>query len=190
MVYLKAATALELQQYCQSKTPQAAVFRLRLSRMSRMVQFDLSRTAVKDGNGKVIVPAIPYVENGLFFDFHSLRHQCASLLAMNPGASETVRQRALRHKTPQMTRHYSHVFEEQQRAAIDALPDLTQPSILAQVAVKTGTDDRAVTGEILSNSCFLRASGRNQTEQDGNENAVAMGEPPLCENNEGEQRSG
>jgi integrase len=89
-----------------------------------MVRFDLANTVVMDANGKEILPAIPYVdEHGEYFDFHSLRHQCASLLAMNPETPEAVRQKAMRHKTPAMTRHYSHAFEDQQREAIESMPD-------------------------------------------------------------------
>ena len=45
----------------------------------------------------------------------------------------------MRHKTPAMTRKYSHTFEDKQRAAIEALPDLTQPNRQSQTAIKKGT---------------------------------------------------
>lgn len=148
-IYLKASTALELQQHCKNKLPHTLVFRL-TDNTSKMVRFDLANTEIKDTEGKVIVPAIPYVDsNGDYFDFHSLRHQCASLLGMNPDTPEAVRQQAMRHKTPEMIRHYTHAFEEQQREAINALPDLTQPSKENQ-NVKTGTDDANVTGKNLA----------------------------------------
>jgi integrase len=122
-VYLKPATAVELKQFCRNKLPNAPVFYV-TDKTAPMVRFDLVNTAVKDTNGKEIEPAIPYVnEHGEYFDFHSLRHQCASLLAMNPETPEAVRQKAMRHKTPAMTRHYSHAFEDQQREAIESMPD-------------------------------------------------------------------
>ena len=141
-----------------------------------MVKYDLA------------LAGISYCENGEFFDFHSLRHQCASLLAMNPNTSETVRQQALRHKTPAMTRHYSHAFEDQQREAIESLPDLTQPSKESQAAVKTGTDNGNVTGEILSKSCFEGASIRSNTGASGKQNLDIVEKTPLCLNNEGMQQ--
>ena len=170
-VFLKPATAAELQQYCSNKNklPNAPVFYL-TDKTALMVQFDLRNAG------------LPYCENGLYFDFHSLRHQCASLLAMNPNTSDTIRQQAMRHKTPAMTRHYSHAFEDQQREAVEALPDLTAPSRESQVSVKTGTD---VTGEILSKSCFPCVSGRPNTVDDGMINPPAAEKTQLCENNEG-----
>lgn len=185
VVYLRPATAAEMQQYCGNKMPNASVFHVAGKKEAKMVRFDLANTAVKDANGKEILPAIPYVENGLYFDFHSLRHQCASLLAMNPDTPEAVRQQALRHKTPEMTRHYSHAFEDQQREAVNSLPDLTQPSRESQAAAKTGTDDRDVTAEILSNSCFQGARGRDKTGADGNENRNGVEIPPSRANSEG-----
>jgi len=174
-VYLKPATATELQQYCATKLPHAHIFYL-TKRTAMMVKYDLRNAG------------IPYCENGEFFDFHSLRHQCASLLAMNPNTSETVRQQALRHKTPAMTRHYSHAFEDQQREAIESLPDLTQPSKESQAAVRTGTNDGHVTGEILSKSCFGGASIRSNTGASGKHNLDIVEKTPLCLNNEGMQQ--
>ena len=128
IVYLKPATTTEVKQYCQNKLPNTHVFYV-TDKTAPMVRFDLAKTAIKDDNGKEVVPAIPYVnEHGEYFDFHSSRHQSASILAMNPDTPEAVRQQAMRHKTPEMTRHYSHSFEEQQRMAIESMSDLTQPS--------------------------------------------------------------
>ena len=179
-VYLKPATSAELQQYCRNKLPNAPVFYV-TDKTSNMVRADLANTAVKDSNGNEILPAIPYVENGEFFDFHSLRHQCASLLAMNPDTPEAVRQQAMRHKTPEMTRHYSHAFEDQQREAINALPDLTQPSAESQAAVKTGTDDR----NFLLKSCLQGTIIRSDAQVSGKQNLDSVHKTALCENNKG-----
>lgn len=186
-VYLKPETALEIKQYCANKLPGAQVFYI-TDKTSKMVRFDLANTAIKDANGKEIIPAIQYCENGLYFDFHALRHQCASLLAMNPDTPEAVRQQAMRHKTPEMTRHYSHAFEGQQREAIESLPDLTQPSRESQAAVKTGTDDRNVTGEILSKSCFEGVPIREIWKPAESESPDNVQRTPLCVNNEGAER--
>lgn len=125
---------------------------------------------------------------GEYFDFHSLRHQTASLLAMNPDTSETVRQAAMRHLTPAMTRKYSHAFEDEQREAIEALPDLLQPSRESQRAVRTGTDGQNVTEENpdpknLSKSCF--PSGQHSTNRttSDKQNGDSEEKPQLGSNN-------
>ncbi|MCP4608323.1 MAG: tyrosine-type recombinase/integrase [Planctomycetes bacterium] len=160
-IYLRSTTAIELKQYCANKLPDAKVFHLP-TKPEDMVKFDLANTAVKDSKGKVIVPAIPYRDkDGNYFDFHSIRHQSASIFGMNPETSEAVRQKLTRHKSPEMARHYTHVFEIQQRQAVDTLPDLMQPSTQTQTQIKTGTD-----GEILPNSCFLDDQIRPDMAQD------------------------
>ena len=182
-VYLKPATAIELQQYCANKLPHTKVFHL-TDKTSKMVRFDLANTAIKDAKGKEILPAIPYVDsNGEYFDYHSLRHQSASFFGMNPDTPEAVRQQLTRHKSPEMARHYTHASEQQQRQAIEALPDLTQPSKEAQSKVKTGTDN-----EILSNSCF--GDGQQQTPADtsGKKIVGSVEKTPLCDYNEGPER--
>jgi integrase len=164
-VYLKPVTAAEIKQYCRNKLPKAPVFYV-TDKTAPMIRFDLAKTAVEDTNGKETVPAIPYVnEHGEYFDFHSLRHQCASMLAMNPDIPEAVRQKAMRHKTPEMTRHYSHSFEEQQRMAIESMPDLTQPSRESQLSAKSGTDDKNIAENILSKSCFSGIETDGNVEQ-------------------------
>jgi len=149
-VYLKPATALELKQYCANKLPTTKVFHL-TDKTSKMVKSDLANAD------------IPYVDsNGEYFDFHSLRHQSASLFGMNPDTPEAVRQQLTRHKSPEMARHYTHASEQQQRQAVEALPDLTQPSKETQAQVKTGTDN-----EILLKSCFGDAPTRTTMDSDG-----------------------
>lgn len=110
-VYLKKATTIELQQYCENKLSHTKVFHL-TDKASRMVRFDLTNAG------------IPYVDdNGEYFDFHCLKHQSASLYADNPETSETTRQKLTHHKTPAMARRYSKAFEQKQRKAVDAFPE-------------------------------------------------------------------
>ena len=183
-VYLKPATAAELQQYCRNKLPNAPIFYV-TDKTAPMIRFDLANTAVKDAGGKELVPAIPYQdEHGEYFDFHSLRHQCASLLGMNPDTPEAVRQQAMRHKTPAMTRHYSHTFEDQQREAIESMPDLTQPSRESQAAARTGTDDQNIAEKILSKSCFHGRENDNHVERCTQKQFDSEQKPPLRANNE------
>ena len=188
-VYLKPATAAELKQYCKNKLPAAPVIYV-TDKTSKMVQFDLAKTRIVDNEGKEILAAVPYAnEHKEYFDFHSLRHMTASLLGMNPDTPESVRQRAMRHKSPEMTRHYTHTFEDLQREAIEALPDLTQPSRESQAMVKTGTDDRNVTGEFLSDSCFDGATIRSNTQTSGIKNLDITEKTQYCENNQGVVRT-
>ncbi len=153
-----------MQQYCKNKLAKAKVFHLPHV-TAEMVRFDLSRTD----------PEIPYADDsGQYYDFHSIRYQTASLLAMNPDTPEVVRQKAMRHKTSAMTQKYSHAFEDQQREAIEALPDLTQPSRESQRAVKTGTDD-----DFLSESCFEGAKVRSNTGSSGKQTGLNTQKPLL-----------
>ena len=166
-VYLKPATTIELQQYCANKMPHAKVFHF-TDKASKMIQFDLANTD------------IPYIDsNGEYFDFHCLKHQSASLYAANPETSEATRQELTHHKTPDMARRYSHAFEQKQRRAVNAFPDLTQPSKEAQAQVKTGTDN-----EILLKSCF--GDGQQQTPVDtsGKKIVDSVEKTPLCVYNE------
>ncbi len=173
-IFLKPTTTIELKQYCSQKLPDAKVFHLP-DKTAKMIRFDLANTAVKDAGGKEIVPAIPYRDKfGKIFDFHSLRHQSASLYGMNPETSEAVRQRLTRHKNPAMARHYTHAFEEQQRQAVEDLPDLTKPSAQTQIQVRTGTD-----GDCLSNACFMDDTVQHNTTQGGKESKKAVGNMQL-----------
>ena len=167
-VYLKKATTIELQQYCANKLPHVKVFHL-TDKTSKMIQFDLS------------LANIPYVDDkGEYFDFHSLKHQSASLYAANPETSEATRQELTHHKTPDMARRYSHAFEQKQRRAVNAFPDLTQPSKEVAAQVKTGTD-----GEILSNSCFSVDSIRPNMFNNGQQTGKTIEKPLLQASGEG-----
>ncbi len=178
-VYLKPATALELKQYCKNKMPHATIFYLP-DKCSRMVQFDLAGTRIVDDSGNEVLPAIPYCDgNGDYFDFHSLRHQSASLFGMNADTPEPVRQQLMRHKNAAMTRLYTHAAEDQQRAAVDALPDLAQPSREAQAKVKTGTDN-----DILSESCFHSAQIRANMDNGGSKSLDIDSKAAFCVGNE------
>jgi len=135
-VYLRKQTALELQQYTANKLPDVPVFHIP-DKTEKMIQFDLANTAIRDDKGKEVVPAIPYIKNGEFFDFHSLRHQHASITALNQDISETTRMAMSRHKTPAMVRHYSHSDEQVIRRALEKMPDLR---ISSQKKRPTGTE--------------------------------------------------
>ena len=56
--------------------------------------------------------------------FHSLRHTATSLLK-NAGVPESVVMDIIGHDSKAVSRHYTHVGDDNKRRAIDALPDIT-----------------------------------------------------------------
>jgi len=87
---------------------------------------------------------IPYVENGLYFDFHSLRHQTGTLLAAS-GVHPKVAQKIMRHSDINLTMsRYTHTLTGQEAKAVADLPDLTLPSNKSQTQKATGTDNQPV----------------------------------------------
>lgn len=166
-VYLKPETSIELAQYCTSKLPDAVVFHLP-NKLAAMVRFDLEAAG------------IPYKVDCRPFDFHSLKHQAASIYAENPETPETVRQALTHHSTPEMARRYSHAKETAQRKAVNATPDLRRPSESQQA---TGTDDKT-----LSKSCRNYAQPRTHTDTSGQKTDVGTPKTPVGANNKGTER--
>ncbi len=83
---------------------------------------------------------IPYVVDGLYFDFHALRHQTGTLLAAG-GVHPKVAQSIMRHSDINMTlSRYTHTLTGQEAKAVEAMPDLSLPSTKREIA--TGTDGR------------------------------------------------
>lgn len=56
--------------------------------------------------------------------FHSLRHTATSLLK-GAGVSESVAREIIGHESAEISRHYTHVDEDQKRQALERLPDIT-----------------------------------------------------------------
>lgn len=122
--------ALDMQQYVKGKLPTAEAFHI-TDKTSKIIQADLKAAG------------IPYVDNGEYFDFHSLRHQFASALGELSDMSESERRELTRHLSQELLDRYSHVRLQRKRAVVDRLPDLTQPSRKMKQNA-TGTDDRPV----------------------------------------------
>ena len=82
----------------------------------KMLQIDLADAGV------------PYVDaNGLFADFHALRHTYITNLARN-GVSLVTAQKLARHSTPMLTaQRYTHIDLQDQKVAVDRLPSLQRP---------------------------------------------------------------
>ena len=87
---------------------------------------------------------VAYVDDeGRVFDFHGLRHSFVSNLKHAPSR---VAQSLARHKTSAMTDRYTHVRLNDERAALEMLPDLTAKPTDEQ-ARATGTDDAEVSDQ-------------------------------------------
>ncbi len=82
----------------------------------KMLQIDLAEAGV------------PYVDaNGLFADFHALRHTYITNLARN-GVPLVTAQKLARHSTPMLTaQRYTHIDLQDQNVAVDSLPSLQRP---------------------------------------------------------------
>jgi integrase len=101
-------------------------YRKLTDRTSEMLQADLAAAGVA------------YVDDrGRVFDFHGLRHSFVSNLKHAPSR---VAQSLARHKTSAMTDRYTHVRMNDERAALDVMPDLTARPSDDRIRA-TGTDD-------------------------------------------------
>ncbi|MFC1636601.1 tyrosine-type recombinase/integrase [Planctomycetota bacterium] len=134
MQRLRLDTAQELKRFFSDKLPNAKAFggtcRKLTKRTAEMVKADLA-----DAN-------ISYVVDGLFFDFHALRHQTGTLLAAS-GVHPKVAQSIMRHGDINLTlSRYSHTLTGQEAKAVESMPDLSLPS--GDKLIATGTDDFAL----------------------------------------------
>ena len=85
---------------------------------------------------------IPYVVDGLYFDFHALRHQTGTLLAAS-GVHPKVAQKIMRHSDINLTlSRYTHTLTGQEADAVVRLPDLSP--VQGNKNAATGNDGRAV----------------------------------------------
>ncbi len=88
----------------------------------------------------LVVAGIAYQdESGLFFDFHSLRCQTATL-ADAAGVSPRVVQRLMRHSTLELTGKYTRPRAVDIEAAASRLPSLKPTGDRPESLAKTGTD--------------------------------------------------
>ena len=128
VIPLRPDTAEELRQLISGKMPQVQVFKVP-EKAYKMIEVDLA-----DAD-------IPYVVDGLYFDFHALRHQTGTLLAAS-GVHPKVAQSIMRHSDVNLTlSRYSHTLSGQEAEAVKKMSDLSLPSRKSQAA--TGTDGRA-----------------------------------------------
>jgi hypothetical protein len=88
------------------------------------------------------VAGIPYVdESGLFFDFHALRCECATL-ADQSGVTPRVVQKLMRHSSLELTGRYTRPRAVDIEAAASMLPSLNPnpERSNASTLAATGTD--------------------------------------------------
>jgi integrase len=85
---------------------------------------------------------IPYEDElGRVFDFHSLRGQCATLLAKR-GVHPKIAQSILRHSDINLTMNvYTRTDQAQKTSAVTGLSDLFAAKDQPVSKPKTGTDD-------------------------------------------------
>jgi integrase len=133
---LRMDTAEELKRFFSGKMPNVKAFG-GTSKKLTIKTADMLKADLADAD-------IPYVVNGLYFDFHALRHQTGTLLAV-AGIHPKVAQSIMRHSDINLTlSRYTHTLTGQEAKAVEAMPDLSLPSRKRQKVVATGTDGKSV----------------------------------------------
>jgi len=127
--------------------------------------------------------SIPYKDDAdKVFDFHALRGQCATMLAL-AGVNPKEAQEIMRHKDINLTMNvYTHTLRGRKAEAVASLPDMSLNNLQKQTVVKTGTDDADVTGESLRKVCFHNDQHKTKSDNIGqgighNEKKTALATP-------------
>ena len=161
---IREITAGLIREHLKTKTPEASAFRIPNCNASRMIQRDLEDArrqwidSAKDNPAEHRRRAegdflkVQTAEGKIVF--HSLRHTFNSLLALS-GVHPKVAQKLMRHGDIRLTMGtYMHLPSDQERAGINALPELRP-----QTAVMTGTDPfcaDAVGSACLGDGCVTQ----------------------------------
>jgi integrase len=118
----------DLRPYVATMAADSPLFPLPKDKGAEMLQVDLAAAGIayKD-------------ESGLFFDFHSLRCQTATL-ADAAGVSPRVVQRLMRHSTLELTGRYTRPRAVDIESAASMLPSLKPTGDRPDVLAATGTD--------------------------------------------------
>ncbi len=162
--------ASDLRQFVAPLNPSLPVFPLPKDKGAELLQADLA------------VAGIAYQDaSGLFFDFHSLRCQTATL-ADQAGVSPRVVQRLMRHSTLELTGRYTRPRAVDIEAAASMLPSLKPSGSLPDSLAATGTDASHVDtlAPILIHSGDV--SGRDESPPDvmtGSDAPMLTNEKPL-----------
>ncbi len=91
-----------------------------------MLKADLAETEVKDESGTIIRKSVPYIDASCrVFDFHSLRHQCGTMLA-RAGVHPRDAQSHMRHSSIEITmKYYTHLRKGAEIETAAKIPDLS-----------------------------------------------------------------
>jgi integrase len=111
---IRPELAAELRPWLEGKPPGKPAYKLP-EKTAKMLRVDLKAAGIDylDASGRVA-------------DFHCLRHSFVTFLAMSDAPVRVIQSLA-RHSDPRLTMNaYSHVAIHDERAAIEALPDLSQ----------------------------------------------------------------
>jgi integrase len=118
-----------LASWLARKAPGKRVFDSLPEKTGLMLKNDLRRCGIK-----------PVDDEGRVVDMHSLRHGFITMLA-KAGVPIKVLQTLARHSDPKLTLNiYSHLTVFDTAGALDALPDLSRPTITPEAVRMTGTD--------------------------------------------------
>ncbi len=136
---LKQGTAIAIKQHNKNKLPHTTA--LSVPRQPHlMIKADIERAGIE------------YKTEEGTAHFHAQRHNFATALDISAKTAKTA-QSLMRHSDPRLTMNiYTHGIAEQERAAIEALPELVGFDEEAQQA--TGTDDVPV-------DCFAICSAKS-----------------------------
>ena len=162
---LRLDTANALRAFLANRMPTAPAFGIPVAwRSAEMLREDLERAglAYRDDEGRVA-------------DFHALRHSFITSLATG-GVSPKVAQSLARHSTITLTLdRYTHLRPEDDRRALDLLPNLEPRHPTAVGSRATGTD--GATDRSAIDSATLH--GRRATAGDFMRDAIGCGSDPL-----------
>jgi integrase len=128
-LHLPDDLAKDLEAYVATVQPGALVFPLPKDKGSRLIRHDLKAAG------------IPYVDaSGLFFDFHSLRCEMATL-ADAAGVSPRVVQEMMRASSLELVGRYTRPRAVDIEAAVSKLPSLKPEDRKIKIRKHTGTDN-------------------------------------------------
>jgi len=112
---LKSKLAAELKEFFKDKMPGVKGFggsyKALTKRTANMLKEDLTEAK------------IPYIKDEQTLDFHALRHTFITNLRFSP--SRYVAQKLARHRSSAMTDRYMHIELQDERAALENLPDIS-----------------------------------------------------------------
>ena len=105
----------ELKEFFKNKHPEVMAFggsyKALTKKTAKMLKEDLKKAK------------IPYIKDGETLDFHALRHTFITNLRFAP--SRYIAQSLARHRSSAMTDRYMHIELQDERAALESMPDIS-----------------------------------------------------------------